>query len=171
MKPSLCTYFAMTSTYPLPFLPFLIVPPFLACGAPIRSSMLLALLMPVAGLEGGADGGAEPGAAVPANPSPVVEVGCSPSSDGVSLLDTGFDAYELSAAVGAVVGGPVTLTGGVAVLGRGGTGGASVTFLVGGAPDALTALEGGPLGGGRVDPAVAGVSPPFLFTHFFNSLS
>lgn len=43
--------------YPLPFLPFLMVPPFLACGAPIKSSILLALLIPVAGLDGGADGG------------------------------------------------------------------------------------------------------------------
>lgn len=49
----------MTSTYPLPFLPFFTVPPFLACGAPIKSSMLLAPLMPVVGLDGGADGGPE----------------------------------------------------------------------------------------------------------------
>ena len=33
------------------------VPPFLACGAPIKSSILLALLIPVAGLDGGADNG------------------------------------------------------------------------------------------------------------------
>lgn len=51
----------MTSTYPLPFLPFLTVPPFRGCGAPIRSSILLALLIPVAGLDGGAEGGAEGG--------------------------------------------------------------------------------------------------------------
>ena len=33
------------------------MPPFLACGTPIRSSILLAPLIPVAGLEGGAEGG------------------------------------------------------------------------------------------------------------------
>ena len=49
-------HLAITSTY-LPFFAFFTVPPFLACGAPIRSSILLALLIPVAGLEGGADGG------------------------------------------------------------------------------------------------------------------
>ena len=37
------------------------VPPFLACGAPIRSSILLAPLIPVAGLDGGAEGGPEGG--------------------------------------------------------------------------------------------------------------
>lgn len=51
----------MTSTYPLPFLLFLTVPPFRGCGAPIKSSILLALLIPVAGLDGGAEGGAEGG--------------------------------------------------------------------------------------------------------------
>lgn len=56
---SLTFYLAITSTYPLPFLPFLTVPPFRGCGAPIKSSILLALLIPVAGLDGGAEGGAE----------------------------------------------------------------------------------------------------------------
>ena len=54
-------YFAITSTYPLPFFPFLTVPPFLACGIPIKSSMLLAPLIPVAGLDGGAEGGPDGG--------------------------------------------------------------------------------------------------------------
>lgn len=54
-------YFAITSTYPLPFFPFLTVPPFLACGTPIRSSILLAPLIPVAGLDGGAEGGPDGG--------------------------------------------------------------------------------------------------------------
>lgn len=54
-------YFAITSTYPLPFFPFLTVPPFLGCGTPIRSSILLAPLMPVAGLDGGAEGGPDGG--------------------------------------------------------------------------------------------------------------
>lgn len=56
---SLTFYLAITSTYPLPFLPFLTVPPFRGCGAPIKSSILLALLIPVAGLDGGAEGGVE----------------------------------------------------------------------------------------------------------------
>ena len=50
----------MTSTYLLPFFPFLTVPPFLADGPPIRSSSELALLtplMPVAGRDGGCRGG------------------------------------------------------------------------------------------------------------------
>ena len=51
----------MTSTYPLPFFfPFAV--PFLppVDGGPSKSSMLLALLMPVLGLLGGAVGGPEP---------------------------------------------------------------------------------------------------------------
>ena len=71
--------------------------------------------------------------------------------------------------------GPVTLMGGVAVLfaeGNGGTGGVSVSFLGGGPPLPLTALDGGPLGGGGVAEEAAGVSPlAFLLTHFFSSLS
>ena len=41
-----------------------------------------------------------------------------------------------------------------------------------GAPLALTALDGGPLGGGGVAAAAVCVSDPaFLLIHFFNSLS
>lgn len=65
---SLTVYLAITSTYPLPFLPFLTVPPFRGCGAPIKSSILLALLIPVAGLDGGAEGGAQGGPEVRDNP-------------------------------------------------------------------------------------------------------
>lgn len=54
-------YFAITSTYPFPLFPFLTVPPFLGCGTPIRSSILLAPPIPVAGLDGGAEGGPDGG--------------------------------------------------------------------------------------------------------------
>lgn len=50
----------ITSTYPLPFFLPLAAPPFLACGGPIRSSILLALLIPVFGRLGGALGGPPP---------------------------------------------------------------------------------------------------------------
>ena len=50
-------FVAMTSTYRPVLFPFLTVPPFLACGAPIKSSILLALLIPVDGLDGGPEGG------------------------------------------------------------------------------------------------------------------
>ena len=91
---------------------------------------------------------------------------------GEAVLDALPDAFGLEIADCAPAGGPATLFGGVAVLGSGGTGGVSVFFLIGGAPAALTALEGGPLGGGGRD-ASAGteVSLPFLFTHFLRSLS
>lgn len=65
---SLTVYLAIISTYPLPLLPFLTVPPFRGCGAPIKSSILLALLIPVSGLDGGAVGGVEVGPGVRDNP-------------------------------------------------------------------------------------------------------
>ena len=139
------------------------VPPFLACGTPIRSSILLALLKPVAGLEGGAD--SSPNPAAPG-------ASCSLGGIGEAVLEAEAETFEPGESVGAAAGGPVTLMGGVAVLGSGGTGGTSVSFLIVGAADALTALEGGPLGGGgRGASDAAGASPAFLFTHFFKSLS
>ena len=148
------------------------VPPCLTCGAPIKSSMLLALLMAVVGRDRGAEGG-PPDCATP---RPVVGPVFSPcNTAGDALLDTKFDEDGLGTSPGAAPGGPVTLVGGVAVLdagGSGGTGGVSVSFLIGAPPLALTALDGRPLGGGGVATAVAGVAPPaFLLTHFFKSLS
>ena len=63
------------------------------------------------------------------------------------------------------------MIGGVAVVdGIGGTGGVPLTDM-GGGPDALTALEGGPFGGGGVA-LVADVAPgSFLLTHLFCSES
>lgn len=158
--------------YPLPFFALLTVPPFLACGAPIRSSIILSLLTPVAGLEGGAEGGLELDAPALATPRPAGGAGCSLAcTAGEPFLEVGPEAYGLGVACGAAAGGWVTLMGGVAVLGRGGTGGVSVSFLIGGAPEELTARDGGPFGGGGVAAEAAGVSPPFLLTHFFSSLS
>lgn len=145
------------------------VPPFLACGAPIKSSMVLALLIAVAGLDGGAEGGPEPDGPAP---KPGFRTDCSPIGIGEAALEGCPEGFEPGEAVSVAPGGPVMLMGGVAVpMGNGGTGGVSV-LLGGGAPDALTALEGGPLGGGgRAVSVGAGVSPPFLFTHFLRSLS
>ena len=124
--------------------------------------MLSLLFVPVAGLDGG---GFEPDAAGGGG------AGSPCCIAGEALREAGFDTYGLGVAWGAAAGGRVTLIGGVAVLGKGGTGGVSVSFLGGGGPEALTARDGGPLGGGGVADAAAGVSPPFLLTHFFNSLS
>ena len=125
--------------------------------------MLLALLKPVAGLEGGAEPGPSPAAPC---------ASCSLGGIGEAVLEAEAEAFELGEFVGAAARGPVTLIGGVAVLGSGGTGGTSASFLIAGAADALTALEGGPLGGGgRGASDAAGASPAFLFTHFFDSLS
>ena len=167
-NPPRTLYLAITSIYPLAFFPFLRVPPCLACGAPIKSSILLALLTAVPGRDGAAEGGPMPRPTVGPVGSP-----CNIAGD--ALLDTRFDEDGLSTSPGAAPDGAVILIGGVAVLcprGSGGTGGVSVSFLIGGPPLALTALDGGPLGGGGVADALVDVSPPpFLLTHFFKSLS
>jgi hypothetical protein len=55
-------HFAITSIYPLPFFfPFTVPPVFLPAGAPNKSSMLLALLIAVPGLDAGTLGGARAG--------------------------------------------------------------------------------------------------------------
>jgi len=65
----------------------------------------------------------------------------------------------------------VNVIGGIAVdAGRGGTGGVAVADD-GGRPDALTALEGGPLGGGGVAVAAGVASGFFLSIHLFFSAS
>lgn len=52
------------------------------------------------------------------------------------------------------------------MFGRGGTGGVATKV---GAPAApLTALEGGPLGGGGLEVSVFCGVPPFLLTHFLS---
>lgn len=58
----------------------------------------------------------------------------------------------------------------VNAFGKAGTGG--VAEEGGAAPAALTALDGGPLGGGGFELAVVvAAAPAFLFTHFFRSES
>ena len=67
--------------------------------------------------------------------------------------------------------GLVTLIGGVApTVGSGGTGGGAVLLGRGG-PAPLTALEGGPLGGGGGGTATVLPSGSFLLTHLFFSES
>lgn len=69
------------------------------------------------------------------------------------------------------VGGFVNAIGGVPVaVGSGGTGGVAVK-AGGGCPDALTALEGGPLGGGGAAVGAGVASGFFLLTHLFCSES
>ena len=130
---------------------------------PIKSSIVLTLLIAVDGLEGGAEGGAERprllgGADKAAACSPVMVV-----STGESFRPGEFVLSRVPA------GGPVTLIGGVPADGRRGTGG---TFEGGGGPAPLTARDGGgALGGGGVGEAAVESSPPLPFTHFLRSLS
>jgi hypothetical protein len=140
-------YLAITSIYRPPFFPFLTVPPFLACGTPIRSSILLALLtplMPVPGLDGGANppvGG----------PEPVGEVR-------LPILGETFLLGGPEAGGGPPIGGP--LIGGESILTP-----KPVGLLVGGPLAALTFLLFG--GGGVGVTGVVASAPAFLFTHFF----
>jgi len=128
---------------------------------------VLALLIAVDGLEGGADDGAK-------RPSPL---GTAGTEEAVSLSKAPSAATVLESLLegeyvlrGVLVGGLVTLIGGVSKAGRGGTGG--ILLEGGGAPALLTARDGGgALGGGGVGEAAAEASPPFGFTHFLRSLS
>jgi hypothetical protein len=71
-------HLAITSIYPLPFFfPFTVPPVFLPAGAPNKSSMLLALLIAVPGLDAGTLGGARAGPRF------------SPGGAGVAGLDGG----------------------------------------------------------------------------------
>ena len=165
------------------------MPPFRAAGAPIKSSILLATLIPVAGRDGGADGGPVP--AAEAGLKPPLSLGLAADSSRVGdRLSVGGDATALEPSAPEVVGLAAPLRLGLAVrLGPcdgGALPGLSVPpsaapmdmgigggLLRGGkAPAALTALLGGPLGGGGVGAAAAGASAPaFLLTHFLRSAS
>ena len=163
-------YFAITSTYPRPFFAFFTVPPFLACGTPIKSSIPIAPLCPVAGLEGGPDGGP---AGEPDTPRGLESGGAAAllSIAGVIVREACRDA-GLDDMV--VLDGPGMFMDGLAVaIGRGGTGGALVMVWGGGAPTALTALDGGPLGGGGRGALAFSCSAgsAFLLTHLPFSLS
>ena len=158
----------MTSTYRPAFFPLRTVPPFLACGWPSRSSILLASLIAVAGLDGGVEenpsGGARTG------------IGCKVAAASSVLLGRAAAEEKLRVGEGgsvAEVEGWVMLIGGTLMLGSGGVesrgmaGTGGVVEGGGARLAALTAREGGPFGGGalgtpRSDPA----SPAFLLTHF-----
>lgn len=129
---------------------------------------MLALLIAVDGLEGGAEDGAK-------RPSPL---GTADTVEAVSLSKAPSAATVLESLLegeyvlrGVLVGGLVTLIGGVSKAGRGGTGGILLEGG-GGAPALLTTRDGGgALGGGGVGEVAAEASPPFGFTHFLRSLS
>ena len=155
----------------------------------MRSSILLALLIPVAGLDGGAEESPAFAVEVGIDPIPSVVSGTNSPGAGDVLPTCGEEAASNTGAPKAV-GLPMLLRlglafrlgpwdGGVlpglnvppnAALIDIGIGGG----LVGGArpPATLTALLGGPLGGGGVDAEAAGASAPaFLLTHFLSSSS
>ena len=151
----------MTSTYRPPFF-FFAPAPFLACGAPSKSSILLALLIDVLGLEGGPDAAPNEGRASVGGFGPSLSEGASDGRPGVEALDPGKarggGIEELRCSPGLDVGGRRDPLGGP----------------IGGAapPDALLAApEGGPLlgGGGVAAGLPVSVEPPFLFTHFLSS--
>lgn len=158
----------MTSTYLPAFFPLRTVPPFLACGCPSRSSILLASLIAVAGLEGGAEeenpsGGARTGNGGNAGASSVL-LGSAAADEKLRVGEGGI-CKEVEGFVMLMGGRFVTAKGGVESRERAGTGG----VVEGGGTKlaALTAREGGPFGGGALgtttsDPA----SPAFLLTHF-----
>ena len=142
---------AMTSTYLPPFF-FFALGPLRACGAPSKSSMLLAVLIPVPGLEGGPDAnGGLASAGGLAGPS------LSDGTPGVLARDPGPP----------IGGGIDELRGGIEVGGRRPVGGPAGWF---GPPDALRAVAGGPLGGGGVAAGFdASDGPAFLLIHFLSS--
>ena len=142
------------------------MPPFLACGAPIKSSILLAPLIPVGGLEG-AEGGPEGGPETD-------RMGCwAPSGANASVAEgsrAGDPVRDGTLEAGFDMGGFENEVGGVATAaGSGGTGGVEVDDG-GGAAAALTALEG-PFGGGGGGAAAGVASGFFLSTHRFFSES
>lgn len=160
----------MTSTYLPAFFPLRTVPPFLACGCPSRSSILLASLIAVAGLDGGAE---EESPSDGASIDNAVNPGASSVLLGSAAADEKLRVGEGGCCGGNVgglvmfIGGKFTEgSGGVESRGKAGTGG--VVEGGGTRPVALTARDGGPRGGGALGTAVSdAVSPAFLLTHFF----
>ena len=163
-------YLAMTSTYPRPFFFPLTVPPFLAAGAPIRSSIVAVPApppIPVLGLEGGADGGPEGGPEDGANRGD--------TESGKDLM--GNDAFSPAELVGMIVVPMLGDTFREGTLELGGLDSKRLLFRNGGVcdvptiadgPAALTVRDGGPLGGGGVAAKGAALVPPsFLLIHLF----
>lgn len=139
--------------------------------------MLLAWLIPVAGLDGGAEGGADGEPPAPSEGDRPMEGAVSVGSPARELLGKaaademlrlGEGGVEGNVGWGMLIGGVFRergLTGGAYALGKGGTWGAEVEG--GGAPVPLVAREGGPFGGGGLGAVALTSAPPFLFTHFF----
>lgn len=126
--------------------------------------------MAVGGLDGGADGG--PAEATRSPPAFAGGTAGETIPAGVPIREGGPEAGFVDGE------GCETLIGGVSdelgnIDGKGGTGGVAVLDIDdgGGPPCPLTALDGGPLGGGALGASVAAGASPFLLTHFFNSLS
>ena len=139
----------MTSTYLPPLFLLFAVPPLRGPGAPSKSSILLALLILVAGRLGGAEPGGPP-----SPPS-----GGGAEADGKPVCGAAGEA----AMDGGPEGGPLA-----GVMTR--EGGPDMGGPACGAAALLTLLEGGPLGGGGVAAVGAAASaPPFLLTHFLRS--
>lgn len=162
----------MTSTYRPAFFPLRTVPPFLACGCPSKSSILLASLIAVAGLDGGAEeespsDGARIDIAVNDGASSVL-LGSAAADEKLRVGD-GSSCDDNVGGLVMLIGGKFTAEnggGGVESRGNAGTGG--VEEGVGTRPVVLTARDGGPRGGGAFGAAASDpVSPAFLLTHFF----
>lgn len=159
----------MTSTYLPAFFPLRTVPPFLACGCPNRSSILLASLIAVAGLDGGAEADKPSDGARIDNPigagASSVLLG-SAAADEKLRVGEGGSCEDDAGGLVMLIGGKFRVeSGGVVPLGKAGTGG--VVEGGGTRPVALTARDGGPRGGGGLGTAASDpVSPAFLLTHF-----
>ena len=158
-------YLAITSTYRPFFLPRPPAAPFLAVGAPSKSSIELALLSDVDGRDGGASPspGAEP-AELPGG----VCVGAAAPVDTDRGRGGGAPSDEDSAGLPAIDGGAAPAPGPADDDGR--------LDIIGGVLAALAVLVvllGGPIrlgGGGGVADGVA-LLGSFLLTHFFSSVS
>ena len=133
------------------------MPPFLAAGAPIKSSIELALLILVAGRDGGV-ATTPGGAGVPVTDGPGCDVGplaaATPPPSGRTASFCKPDARP---------GDAVRLGGPDGIRTPGGPLLALTARLGGGPPAALAVREGGPLGGGGVAVGAGGAAPPPAF--------
>lgn len=144
------------------------VPPFRGAGAPIKSSIELALLSDVAGRDGGAEGGPPP--APDAIAAKLGGTSVLLDSTGESVLcgvpvpeggpDGGRAATEGMDVDAAAEGFEIKV--GVCGFAPAGIGFRAMGGL-------LTALIGGPLGGGGLAVGAEVSVPPFLLTHFLRS--
>jgi hypothetical protein len=132
--------------------------------------MLLASLMAVGGRDGGAEagnpsGGARTGIWGNVGPSSVL-LGSAAADEKLRVGEGGSCAVEFEGLVMLMGGRSVTESDGVEPRGKADTGGV-VEGGGAGLAAALTAREGGPLGGADLGTATSDpVSPAFLLTHF-----